>query len=77
MTDRIDKSTREELGAFARLIQRSADLGDGWRNVSNTLRKLVTAKSSLAPDLFELREVETGLQVRLSSDGEVVARYLP
>lgn len=77
MSARLDKNTREDLGAFVRLLQRSVDLGDGWRGVSNMLRKLVTAKSALAPELFELRETEAGLQVRLSPDGNVVARYLP
>lgn len=57
--------------AFLKLIIRSADTGDGWRNVSTQLWPLV--EKFKHQDLIELRG---GNQVRLSSRGLVIADYI-
>jgi hypothetical protein len=57
---------------FLRLIQRSPDIGDGWRQVSDALWALVA--------FFGKQElIETDCEnkrVRLSHDGAIVVRYL-
>lgn len=65
----------EKHNPFIRLILRSPDVGDGWRNVSQVLRKTVLAGISEFPELYETREL-AGLQVRLSERGNVVKDYL-
>ena len=65
----------EKHKPFIRLILRSQDVGDGWRNVSNVLRKTVEAGISEFPELYETREM-AGLQVRLSERGNIVKDYL-
>jgi uncharacterized protein (DUF736 family) len=54
----------EKHKPFIRLILRSADVGDGWRNVSNVLRKTITEGIATAPELYETREM-AGLQARV------------
>lgn len=56
-----------------RLIQRSPDVGDGWRQVSGALWRVVVANSH--PDLTDLDEEMK--RVRLTAEGETVMRYLP
>lgn len=60
---------------FIKLILRSPDVGDGWRNVSSVLRKTVLAGIAEFPELYETREL-AGLQVRLSERGNIVKDYL-
>jgi hypothetical protein len=56
-----------------RLIERSSNLGEGWRQVSNPLWKHVVEQSH--PDLVELDHENK--RVRFSPDGLTVMRYLP
>ena len=65
----------EKHKPFIRLILRSPDVGDGWRNVSDVLRKTVLSGITEFPELYETREM-TGLQVRLSERGNIVKDYL-
>ena len=65
----------EKHKPFIRLILRSADVGDGWRNVSTVLRKTIMEGIATAPELYETREM-AGLQVRLSERGNVVKDYI-
>jgi uncharacterized protein (DUF736 family) len=65
----------EKHSPFIKLILRSPDVGDGWRNVSNVLRKVVTAGIAEFPELYETREMAE-LQVRLSERGNIVKDYL-
>lgn len=57
--------------AFLKLIIRSADTGDGWRNVSAQVWPFV--KEFKHQDLIELRGDD---QVRLSARGLVIADYI-
>ena len=68
-------SADDDPAPFIRLVMRSADVGDGWRNVSAVLRKLVAKLCAQWPDLFETRE-ETGLQIRLTEKGNTLAEYV-
>ena len=65
----------EKHKPFIRLILRSPDVGDGWRNVSQILRSTITKGIAEFPELYETREM-AGLQVRLSDRGNVVKDYL-
>ena len=60
---------------FIRVLLRSPDVDDGWRNVNNVLRKTIEAEIAKYPELYETREMG-GLQVRLSERGKVVADYV-
>lgn len=57
---------------FIRLILRSPDIGDGWRQVSSAVWPLVTKAENR--ELLDINE-ET-LRVRLNDEGRVVARYI-
>jgi uncharacterized protein (DUF736 family) len=65
----------DNLAPFIRLVMRSADVGDGWRNVSQTLRNFVSKSAAQWPDLFETREL-AGMQIRLSEKGKLLAEYV-
>jgi hypothetical protein len=56
-----------------RLIERSADTGDGWRLVSNPLWKHVLDQSH--PDLTEIDHENK--RVRFTPEGITVMKYLP
>lgn len=57
---------------FIKLIQRSPDHGNGWRQVSDLCWELILEFKQ--PDLIE---IDTELKrVRLSHDGTIVAKYL-
>lgn len=57
--------------SFLKLILRSKDVGDGWRNVSAAVWPLVTEFPH--PELIRVRN---GNQVRLSRRGMIVADYI-
>ena len=65
----------DEHKPLIRLILRSPDVGDGWRNVSQVLRKVITEGIAEFPELYEVREM-AGMQIRLSDRGNVVKDYL-
>jgi hypothetical protein len=58
--------------SFIRLVLRSDDVGDGWRNVSNILWRLV--RDFKPKELIEIDEPNS--RVRLSERGQIVAEYL-
>jgi hypothetical protein len=58
--------------SFLKLLLRSPDIGDGWRQVSDVVWPLVSGFDK--KELLELNEDEK--RVRLSPDGLVVANYL-
>ena len=60
--------------AFLKLICRSPDTGEGWRNVSAPLWKFVTGFPH--QDLIESEAKENGGRVRLSSEGEIFTKYM-
>lgn len=66
-----------KLGAkdidFLRLIQRSHDIGDGWRQMSETLWLFLVPRFEYK-ELLELNETER--KVRLSERGKIVVEYL-
>lgn len=64
-----------EAKGLMQLIQRSPDIGDGWRNVSEPLAKSVLLWAEKSPELFEIQQ-EQGLRVRLSERGLVLADYV-
>ena len=55
-----------------RLIERSADTGDGWRPISNALWNLVLDQAH--PDLTELDH--ENMRVRFTPKGITVMEYL-
>lgn len=68
----MGKLTDQQI-AFIRLIERSDDLGDGWRSVSKAVWPLV--QKTVLPG--ELLEIDTeNRRVRLSDKGEVVSKYV-
>ncbi len=56
-----------------RLIQRTTDSGEGWRQVSGFLWDLVVEQSH--PELTELDQENK--RVRFTPEGVTVMRYLP
>lgn len=64
--------------ALVRLIERSPDTGDGWRDVSPKLANIIEEKARITPELFEFRSRSDGLlsQIRLSEHGFIVGKYL-
>lgn len=62
---------------FLRLIQRSPDIGEGWRNVSPKLWQLVEMHQKTIPTLFEAElEPTGGGRVRLTEEAQIVMKYL-
>lgn len=68
MTDKLSPSAK----SFIALLQRSPDIGAGWRQVSALVWQLV--ENFDHPELLEI-DPET-LRVRLSPRGLVVTAYL-
>ena len=67
---KIGKLTENQI-IMLKLIQRSADIGDGWRQVSSALWHHVADQT-----LSELTELdEPNHRVRLTAEGETVMRY--
>jgi hypothetical protein len=69
-----DEQKRDAKG-FIDLILRSSDVGDGWRNVSNMLRKLIDTHVARHPEFYETREMP-GLQIRLKDEAITARKYL-
>ena len=67
MTDKVTENQRIMLS----LINRSPDIGDGWRQVSDMLWRHV--KDQAHPDLTELDEGQK--RVRFTEAGVAVVRY--
>lgn len=67
----MNKISHEQV-SFLKLILRSADVGDGWRQCSFHVYPL--AETFKHPELLELNE--GAKQVRLSARGLVVADYI-
>lgn len=61
-----------DQASFLKLILRSADIGDGWRQVSPQLWPLV--ETFKHPELLELKD--EARQARLSNRGLIVADYI-
>lgn len=55
-----------------KLIQRSPDIGQGWRTVSELLRPNMTTWLASAEELYEF----DGERIRLTRDGDLVMRYI-
>lgn len=62
----------DQQKSLLHLIVRTRDIGDGWRQVSETLWSVVSANA--VPELVEL-DVELK-RVRLSPEGTIVMRWL-
>jgi hypothetical protein len=61
----------EKSKGFLRLLLRSKDLGDGWRQVSNIIWPLVIDFPHI-----ELLEIKDNNMVRLSERGLIVVDYI-
>jgi hypothetical protein len=61
--------------SFLKLLMRSKDVGEGWRNVASQLVPLVTAFGK--PKLLETRSAIDGsdFQVRLSEEGRIICKH--
>ena len=57
-----------------RLIKRSPDLGDGWRQYSEILWDVVARTVNDHKELFELDEENK--RIRLSPEGKIVERWI-
>jgi hypothetical protein len=55
-----------------KLIQRSPDIGDGWRAVSPVLRPNMPTWLKSAEELYEF----DGERIRLTTEGQTIVRYL-
>ena len=66
-----DGKLTENQISMLKLIQRSEDIGDGWRQVSQTLWRHVEEQSH--PALTELDHATR--RVRLTAEGQTVMRY--
>jgi hypothetical protein len=66
----------EKHKPFIRLILRSDDVGEGWRNVSMVLEKVVLDGIAEFPELYETHRLDGALQVRLSERGTIIKDYL-
>jgi len=67
----MSELSRDEIN-FLRLVQRSEDIGDGWRQVSDILWQLVERFDR--PELID-KDADKK-RVRLSERGLIVAGYL-
>ncbi|MGL4640549.1 MAG: hypothetical protein ACRCVX_12580 [Shewanella sp.] len=74
MTD-VKAELFERQAPMIKLLLRSPDQGDGWRNVSQVLRKTITNGIAAMPELYETREM-AGMQIRLSERGNILKDYL-
>jgi hypothetical protein len=61
----------ENQRIMLQLIQRSPDIGDGWRQVSDALWR--HAEDQAHPDLTELDSEKK--RVRFTSEGDTIMRY--
>ena len=57
-----------------RLIYRSADVGEGWRQVSQTLWPTIQRECSKVPTLVEIEDGNPG-RVRLTEEAQAVLRW--
>jgi hypothetical protein len=61
---------------FIRLVMRSPDVGEGWRSVSNALRKFAESTASKRPEIYETKTESGALMLRLSLRGKILADYV-
>lgn len=62
---------------FLKLIQRSPDIGEGWRQVSPKLWQLVGMHEKTIPTLFEaVHEPTGGGRVRLTEEAVILLKWL-
>ncbi|OAN76672.1 hypothetical protein A8B82_14835 [Sulfitobacter sp. EhC04] len=66
----VSKLTENEI-ILLKLIERSPDIGDGWRQVSGSLWPLIAKQSH--PDLTELDAANK--RIRFTPEGQTVMRY--
>lgn len=59
---------------FLKLLERSQDVGDGWRRYTPATARLVMAESESIGDLIELDWNKS--LVRLTEEGKVVVKWL-
>lgn len=66
------KKLTQQAKDTLRLIARSPDVGEGWRNVNPVLRPNMTTWLKSAEELYEF----DGQRIRLTHDGQTVVRYM-
>lgn len=59
-----------------RLIERSPDLGEGWRMVSNQLTPFFTKVVEDRTELYETKVEDDTFFVRLSERGQILKDYV-
>lgn len=62
----------DKIKGILSLINRSPDVGDGWRRVSRTVWPHV---KDMPDDLAETREDSDGRYIRMTSEGRAVLKY--
>lgn len=65
---------RPELVSFLKLLQRSPDCGDGWREYSVPLRGLIFASQKAYPGLFEVEDDK--MRVRTTNEGNILVKWM-
>jgi hypothetical protein len=58
------------------LTNRSKDIGEGWRKISEKLAPFIKEWVAGIPELVEFRNDDTGMLVRLTEEGNTVLTYL-
>lgn len=66
----------DQIKDFMHLILLSPDKGEGWRNVSSTLRPLAENYAKENPDIFETKDSGGSISIRISERGRFLAEYL-
>ena len=62
---------------FLKLLMRGKDIGDGWRNVSETLTPYALGEVKKSPELFEVEQPEgEKLRIRLTERGKILSEYV-
>lgn len=64
----------ENQAIFLKLVLRSPDVGEGWRNVSRAVWKIIEEQAESLPELIEI-DKDT-FRLRLTKEGQIVVRYL-
>lgn len=69
-----NKERLDDHMELLRLIQRSDDIGEGWRNVPNALWNFIQTQATKLPELVELHSTEQ--KIRLTDEGLIVYKWM-
>mgnify|MGYP006060201355 FL=1 len=61
---------------FMRLVLRSPDTGDGWRNVAKVLVPVCEKEVAKRPELYEFNPSAAPARIRLTERGNTIVEYV-